>query len=481
LDISASITTHTIVLVVDKRERGIGMQSLLAKAGHKVVMALSLYDALKLVAQEMPHLVISEALLSDGSAGTLYDRLQQHEILRKTPILVSVLKKTKEELTPLAGRKFAGFLLGALEPKTFLAKVAEVMTTHSAISPYFVDARSVGLAPELTIAIEATVVGRSGEQLVSRSLTEVDAQAAMLCVPTSPELGPAVLRMASNLKQGEEVFNLFPINRIVGAGRKWVLGLPEVKLGAAEAKAGKLHKVLFYEPNEQRFEGFREIMRGYGIDLIHAKSLAMAASVIKRDPDGFDAIYLHELMNDASGIEWKNAYAKVSAPTRPPLIVGTTSMNVRSTPSVRYIKRPFGMGLFVEMLTAAFEKAGDVAAVAGKNAANALAGVPVRYQAPATLVGLDEAGGVLQVRFPLLKGSKLLLTHPTLGQLEGGLSVVQVTGSAVATNRPDVWHARFEAIAAGMSKVKYWERVTKQLTVQTAAASVAAPAVARAG
>jgi hypothetical protein len=197
--------------------------------------------------------------------------------------------------------------------------------------------------------------------------------------------------------------------------------------------------------------------------LTHAKSLAAAAAVIKRDPTGFDAVYLHELMNDASGIEWKNAYAKLPASQRLPLLVGTTSLNVRSTPAVRYIKRPFGMGLFVEMMAAAFEKAGDVAAVAGKNAPNALAGVPVRYLAPATLVGLDEAGGVLQVRFPLLKGSKLLLTHPTLGQLEGGLSIVQVTATAVAPSRPDIWHARFESIAAGMSKVKYWERVAKHL------------------
>jgi hypothetical protein len=287
----------------------------------------------------------------------------------------------------------------------------------------------------------------------------------MLCVPSSPDLGPAVLRMASNLREGDEIFNLFPINRIVGAGRKWVLTLPEIKIGGAPdpKRDVKLHKVIFHEPNDARFDGFKEILRGYDIDLIHAKSLSAAAAILKRDPDGIESVYLHELMNDASGLEWKNVYGKLPPNKKPPLIVGTTSMNARSTAAVRYIKRPFGMGLFVEMLQASFEKAADVGAVAGKNAPNAPAGVPVRFQAPASLVGLDETGGILQVKFPLLKGSRLTINHKFLQQAWDGSAVVSVTGSAVMPSRPDVWHARFEAIGAGMSKVKYWDKLSKQL------------------
>lgn len=463
MDISPTITTHTIVVCVEKRERGIGMQAVLANAGYKVVIALSLYDALKFIAQEMPHLVITEALLSDGTAGTLYDRLSQHETLKKTPMMVCVLKRTKDELTPLTGRKFAGFLLGAFDPKSFLSKVSEVMKAHSSVSPYFVATEDMGVAADLTLSIDANIVGRSGEQLVSRSGTEVDPAASMLCVPTSPDLGPAVLRMASNLRDGDEIFNLFPINRIVGAGRKWVLGLPEIKVGAADKKVAKLHKVIFYEPNEARFQGFREIMRGYDIDLIHAKSLSAAAAILKRDADGIESVYLHELMNDASGIEWKNVYGKIQPTKKPPLIVGTTSLNARSTAAVRYIKRPFGMGLFVEMLQASFERGSEVAAVAGKNAVNALAGVSVRYQAQASLVGLDETGGILQLRFPLLKGSRLSIGHKFLEQAWEGSTIVSITGSAVQPSRPDVWHARFEAIGAGMSKVKYWDKLSKHL------------------
>src|SRR5262249_8217076 len=160
---------------------------------------------------------------------------------------------------------------------------------------------------------------------------------------------------------GDEIFNLFPINRIVGAGRKWVVTLPEIKVGADDKQEEKSHKVIFYEPNASRYEGFREVMGGYNIDLVHAPTLAAAAAIVKRDSDGISAVYLHELMNDASGIEWKNVYNKMPASKRPPLIIGTASMNARATGDIKYIKRPFGIGPFVDMLQGSFERPADVA------------------------------------------------------------------------------------------------------------------------
>jgi DNA-binding response OmpR family regulator len=466
MEISPTITSHSIVLVVDKRERAIGMQTLLSKIGYRVILAQSLYDALKFVAQEMPHLVISEAVLSDGTAGILYDRLQQHPTLKHTPIMVCVLKKTKEELGVLAGRKIAGFTVGPLEPKSFVAKVNEVIKTTSSVSPYFVLAEKAGIAPELNLSIDATAVGRSGEQLISRSNIEIDSSASMLCIPTgnNTDLKPAVLRMATNVREGEEIFNLFPVNRIVGVGRKWVLALPEIKIGGNDApKQDKLYKVIFYDPNEQRYDGFKEIMKGYQIDLIHAKSLLAGSAILKREPESIHAIYLHELMSDASSIEWKNVYNKLPANQKPPLIVGTTSLNARSQGTTRYIKRPFGMGLFVEMLQACFATSTELAGAAGKSGSNSITGIPVRYQAPATLVGLDETGGIIQVKFPLLKGSKIKIEHKFLQSLWEGNQSVSVVSSGATASQPDIWHARFDVIGPGVSKVKYWEKISKLL------------------
>jgi hypothetical protein len=89
--------------------------------------------------------------------------------------------------------------------------------------------------------------------------------------------------------------------------------------------------------------------------------------------------------------------------------------------------------------------------------------VTVKYQAPATLIGLDEAGGVIQVRFPLLKGSRLNFTHAFLHTAWEGKTQVQVVASAPSEVNPDLWHARFESIDAGTSKVKYLEKLAKHI------------------
>jgi len=465
MDISPQITTHTIVLIIDRRERAVAIQPVLTKAGYRVVLAQSLYDALKLVSQEMPHLVVTDALLSDGTAGILHDRLLPHPALRMTPILLCAVRKSKEELAITQGRNFAGVLMGPIEPAALVAKINEVIKLTARVSPYFLPAEKVGIQPELTVAIEATAVGRSGEQLVSRSGAEIDPGASMVCMPTAgQDQKPAVLRMATNLREGDEIFNLFPVNRIVGAGRKWVLALPEITIGGSTgSQEKKMHKVIFYDPNEQRFEGFKEILKGYHIDLQHAKSMQAAATVLMREPDQIKAIYLHELLSDAPGIEFKNIYGKLSPMQKCPLIIGTTSLNARSQGSTRYIKRPFGMGLFVEMLQACFESSAAIASVAGKNASTVLAGIPIRYQAAASLVGLDETGGILQIKFPLIRGTKIKIEHKILETLWEGNPTASVVASAAMPSQPKIFHARFDVVGAGSSKVKYWEKIHKQL------------------
>jgi hypothetical protein len=129
------------------------------------------------------------------------------------------------------------------------------------------------------------------------------------------------------------------------------------------------------------------------------------------------------------------------------------------------------MGLFVEMLQSSFEKPAEIASAAGRGATSPTQGLPVRYQAQASIVGIDETGGIMQVKFPLLKGSRLSINHKFLVQAWDGNSTVQVTGAAALPSRPDVWHVRFEAIAAGMSKVKYWEKLSKQLAAIAPAAA----------
>ena len=56
MDFARGLTPHTILVLVDKPEKTIMMSAVFTKMSYKLVAALSLYEALKLVDQEMPHL-----------------------------------------------------------------------------------------------------------------------------------------------------------------------------------------------------------------------------------------------------------------------------------------------------------------------------------------------------------------------------------------------------------------------------------------
>jgi len=437
MQIVQGLTQHTVVLCVDKRERALVLQALLSKTGLKPLLAFSLYEALRLIPQEMPHLIGSEALLADGTAGILYNRLQQDSSLSRIPILVRILRKTREELTAVAKRQFAGVFLGATEPQTFVAKINEVLAARGHVSPYFVDTDTLGLDARAVVAMDAVAVGRSGEHVVLRSATEVDAESSLLCVPKKAQFAP--------------------LSRIVGRGRLWLAGLPEIDAKARSGSTGARRTVLLYEPNAARFEQFKAILHGYDIEATHAKTLHQAASMVQARAGDFGCVFLHELVSDASSLAWRDAYNKLPAASRPPLLIGTSAVNARATASARYIRRPFGLGLFIEMREATCARAEDVA-----DTASAASEVPIRYEAPVKLLGVDETGGVLQLHAPLLKGSRMRFVHPSMNELWGDTDI-EITAVAPTSKAAVSWQARFETVAAGTSKAKYWEKVTSHL------------------
>ncbi len=461
MTIVKGLTAHTVVVCVDKHERGIPLQQLLQKLGYRAVVTASMYDALKVISQEMPHLVVCEALLSDGNAGNLYDRLQQNATLKRTPVLVNVLKKSKEELVPLQGRKVAGILVGPLQPAAFVAKVKEIFDKHDDSSPHFVYASNLSMTQDVTLSLQAQVMGCANGHLVSKSATEVDSAAALVCLPENSSLGPVLMGMGSNLADSDGYYNLFPVSRIKGKGRKWVAELPEIELtSAAEAGPSAPRKVLFFDPNPERFKQFKDILSGYEMELIGAHTMQQAAAYLKRDPKSFGCAYLHELVLDATSAAWREAYNSIPANDRPVLVVGTSNIKARSTVETRYLKRPFGVGVLVETIEAAFER-GDAMTNMMQSSTNK-ANIPVSYQAPAKLLGLDETGGILQLRFPIVKGSKVYLLHRELKTMWGDISV-SIVSTGPVPEKPDVWQARFETVAAGTSKAKYWEKVVKFL------------------
>ncbi|SMF54762.1 response regulator [Pseudobacteriovorax antillogorgiicola] len=454
MEVVRGITMHTIVIVVDKPEKSVSMTTLLQRMGFKTYVAQSLYEGLRVIDQEMPHLVISDALLSDGTVGTLYDRLQQQPLLSNTPMLALVANKSKEQLTPLKGRKFAGFLLGKFDGKTLVQKVKEVLASNSNVSPYFVKFDKTDIENKLTLCVQATVLGKSGDQVIYLSESEVDPDASLVCLPDDSSRHPALLKMGTNIIKGEDIYNIFPLSRIKGKGRRWLCDLPDIRMiGDGDGSANR--RLMFYDPNMNRFEQFKEVLSGYNMELIHMASIQAAASFVARDSASVQCIYLDELPSDSGGIQFKEALSRVSPEIRPPVIAGTGSLNARSTSEIRFIRKPFGLGVLVEMIDAAFK---SKESFTGKTA-----NLGVTYQAPAKILGLDETGGIIQIKFPMLKGTQVRLEHSLLHDLWDGENKVDIIEVATLPGKPDVWQAKFVANRALGNKAKYWERVQKAL------------------
>lgn len=452
------LTPHTVLFLVDKPEKTVSLAPLLTRLKYKLVTAVSLYECLRLIDQEMPHLIVCDAILPDGNAGVLYDRMQQQALYRDIPVLVMIASKTREQLNPLKGRKFAGFLLGKVEPKAMLAKIVEVLESHQDVSPFFIRAEDGCLVVDCTLAAEAKVVGRVGDQMVCQSEAEVDPDASLLCQPQEKGKGPAIIRLGSNVHRSGSIYNLFPLNQAKGSGRTWMSHLPEINLDRITGGQDKRGRVLFYDPKIERFEQFKRVFEGYDIDLIHAPSLQAAAAMMGREADsGVSCIYLDELPSTAAGIAIKDAIQKIPEKFRPPVIVATTALNSRSTREIRYIRKPFGLGILVEALDTAIKSRMNFAEGAGTK-------LEIHYQTPAKLLGLDETGGILQTKWPLVVGNKLILQHPELVKMWEGSAEVKITSIVRMEPTSNIWQIKFETITAQGSKSKYWEKISRHLS-----------------
>lgn len=461
MNFASGITQHTVVVLSEKRDRGKMIEMILKKTGFKVISTFSLYEGLRYISQEMPHLIVTESLLSDGTAGTLYDRLQHHDTLKNTPILVNVIAKNQKELAPLAGRNFAGVFLGALDPKAFYQKVREIIGTHSQVSPFFVSAEEGGFAKEFDILIDAELVGCLRDQVVGRSIVKLDSAASFVCRSKAPGKEPAILGRPNNLEIKGETFNLFPSHRISGKGRKWVTELPDVLNpdGGKPIQMPQNRKILMVHDKPEHVKQWIDILKGFDIEVVDGGDLVTAGRTVVSKPTEYGAIYIHDFESEAQRRTWHNVYCQIDPKIKPPVVVGIQSKKLTSNTDYIALKRPFGLGRFIEIFEAAFERADAIAQVAGKNSPNPLHGYPVHLAAEAELLGLDEVGGVIETKFPMLVGSRFGVGHSFLGSAWQGGKAVLVSHIAQSPDNPEAFQIRFEAVEAGTSKVKYWEKM----------------------
>jgi hypothetical protein len=386
--------------------------------------------------------------------------LRQNEFFKNLPIFAVVPQKIKKFIEPLVGRKFDGIYVGGYSEAIFGQKMQELCQTINS-SPYCLNILETKLDKEIVVSCDATVIGKSKDCVVSQASIPVDSAANILCVPKEIKYSAAVLRAATVLedKKNNGYFNLFPCSKIQGKGLKWMSELPEIEMQSESVSEGAAigpKKVLFFDPDKDRYDAFAKILKGYDYDLIYAKSLTVAASYLQQNFDRLHAIYLHELLNDATAIAWSKQFNALKPEQRPVMLIGTSSMNMRSVGKIQYIKRPFGLGPFLEKLEVLSENQEQFS----KNIEtkkSMLVDVSVYYQAPAKLLALDEMGGLLKLRFPLRSGSKLKVSNPFLKEI-WSQDEITIINSALEKGSTD-WILRFQSIGSGTSKSLYWKKL----------------------
>ncbi len=348
--------------------------------------------------------------------------------------------------------------MGNFDPKLFITKVRETFASMPQVSPYFYEADRLSQDNKISLNLSATALGRKEDNVVFRSEVELASSASMVCVPEDKTKGPVLLKMPSSLNQDNKFYNLFPISRLKGQGLQWINALPPIQVG----ESGKTkRKVLFYDPNSVRAEQYKEVLSGYDIELVTTSNLSSAAALFQRSSDEFSCVFLYELVSDAGGIAWKKAYDESGKTIKVPVIIGTTSNGAKSTTEIRYIRKPFGLGVLVETLEASFVRASELEQTEN---AGGMQNMPVFYQAPGKLIGFDETGGVIELKFPMPVGTKVEVKHPLITRVLPGVHSLRISAIASLEGSSETWQVRFESLEAGLSKQKYWEKTSALLS-----------------
>ncbi|MBF0441536.1 MAG: hypothetical protein HQK54_06500 [Oligoflexales bacterium] len=463
---SNKMQKQIVITCVSKEERRIFFDEVIKKCNFTSIITCSIYEALRQIEQTMPHLIICDSILPDGTVATIYDKIRPDSILKTIPILVIVVKKTKEHLVPLTGRSFEGILMGEVNGGLLKEKIMEILNARSGLSPHFVPIDKTSLDSNLILSVDALVLGSSeDDKVIYKSNAEIDPGASFVCVPKDKNKDPVLLNRGLNVIKDDGIYNVFPIKRARGKGIKWLFQLPKINISGkrTDEQDDIVRKVVFYDPKMERFTKFKEILRGYNIELFHASSLQSVINILQNYGPIIDFVYLDELPSGSGAfVQFKEFIDKFEEKKRLGVIIATTSQHISSDPYFYYIRKPFSLSLLLEMMENAYKN--------NKEFENALreenikSHLEVFFQTPAKLVGFDEHGSILEVRHPISKSSKLRVDHPFINKIWNDTNEAIVTDVFQPSEASPFWYVRVEKLTGTGSKVVYWERVSKLLS-----------------
>lgn len=449
------ISKHRIVLVVARKERGIALKNVLERTNCHVFIGIGMYEGMQLITQEMPHLILTEAVLPDGDAALLFDRLAQKSHFKDTPILVNVLQKNREILQSLAKRKFSGFFLGVSEPSPIIKKVQDVLATHCVLSPYHQDTQLLELNENLSVSIEAKAIGRAGFFLVTTAPCKLDFCGQWRCTQVSNTANSITLTMCSNLDFEGQVFNLFPYGVITGKGRLWVESLPSL---GSESSLFEKKQFVYYHPDEMQAKRMVESLAGYGIKGLATNRVADIQFIIDKNSGVIASIVIDSLHGDQEINRFEAQLGDIEESIK--IIAINSNIDAQSDHCVWTIPAPIGMLPLLSRVFASLLDPHELSAIVNNTG---LKSSPVYLTTRARVLGLDESGGFLNTQIQIYKDTRVTIGHKFFQELLGSEGLVEVTDAIMDDTGQGSWYVRFNSIAKGMSKGKYLEKIITRL------------------
>lgn len=454
-----------ILVVVSKTDKGISLKKLLEKIGYQVHVSHSLYDAIQMTTREMPHLIFTESRLNDGTAADLFTKLAVKKPLSMVPILVQLLQKTKNELEMVASKKFAGIFLEGLKPKPFLDKVQSIFHDFGGFSPFHIKTIDEEVVEHLTISMVSSAIGKVDDLVIFNSDIELDPDACLNCLPNRPDdqrREEVMLSHAFNINYGESFFNLFPLVRARGPGRRWLGQLPSLK-GEVNQGIAASQLIYLYCQQDSIFDEYRRILTGYNIELSRLDFEEDVEEKLRHEKKEVMTILVDDCPDQSHLNQWVDKLKSNPLYRDIPIIV-LNNQAIKSA-GLNYVslQKPLGMGYFLNYLMSSFLR-GKM--IRENYERSGFKGVPCLYRGSARLLGLDESGGVLEVGFPMLPGCLIHLEDPFLEEIFSGDGRVQVSSIRKAEHKNHFWLVQFSTVEKGVSKEKHWLKVVNLIKNQ---------------
>ena len=470
-NLQPGLVKRRILACIARPERQIALAKAFADADIEVTFALGRTDCLRLVQQELPHIVVCESELQDGTAIDVFDAIRKNPLFKAIPVVALAARRSKEEIGRLGQRAFAEVMNEEVSGSTLNKLVVRMdgllPIAKRGMSPYFCYAPGLesDKRVELNASLEAEVLGQMGSQLVVSTMSELDLSGSIEFRPrrTSPS-APLELSCGVAHKTKHGILNLFPIHRTTGTGRNWALNVNKIGgpsgPGQSPVPMRKLGPILVIDPTGLQSVKVAETLTRYGVTATSVSLNELEANDGKMVSTA-SVLLFTEMDGEVAKMAWRSAWLKLGYEQRPVIVSLTGSIAPKSQPKLQFLQKPVPLGRLIDTIEAATTQA---SAVLGQfRPADRPQPFPVFFGTSGRLIGIDEAAAYVEFPRMMMRGTRLDFGCPLLDEVWQGTSSAIVTASVVGRSL-GLWEVRLEpVIQAGLSKWKRYERVTKSL------------------